>query len=80
MVRSIDHRAKDVKSRFETSRLSFETELRYVDMYLDTKAYKYSGLMLKRGVRGKALGSNESSFVLREMIPAYRKAVSYKGK
>jgi hypothetical protein len=79
MVESFEHRTQDAIQLIETSWRIFAGEMRYIHHPLLAKSC-LSRLILSRGLRAKTLESNESSFIVEEMLPAYRAAASIEGK
>jgi hypothetical protein len=79
MVESLGHRTEDTRQLIEASLRKFAGEMRYI--YHPLLVWPcLSYLIFDRGLRAKTLESNESSFILQEMIPVYRAAASIEGK
>lgn len=79
MVESLKHRMQDTTQFIETVWSKFESRMRYLKYVLTLQCCPLY-LILNRGLRAKTLESNDGSFILQEMIPAYRAAASFEGK
>lgn len=79
MVESLEHRTQDNRQFIETAWTKFERRMRYISFALIFQ-FCASYLIFNRGIRLKTLESNDGSFILKEMITAYRAAASFKGR
>lgn len=78
MIQSLDHQLQEVNFQYENSQRDLTSEIRYATVHSFDVSFFI--LIINRSIRAKTLESNEASFIVQEMIPAYRAAVTSQGK